>query len=51
MVRPSSRREMAKSVVAARGVSIRLACDIFTVSETCYRYEPKLSEENTGIAD
>jgi putative transposase len=42
---------MAKNSVAARGISIRLACEVFTVSETCYRYEPKLSEKNTGIAD
>ena len=38
MVRPSSRREMAKNAVAARGISIRLACEVFIVSETCYRY-------------
>ena len=32
-------------------VSIRLACHAFGVSETCYRYQPKLSSENTEIAD
>ena len=30
---------MAKEVVAQRGTTIRLACDVFTVSESCYRYE------------
>ncbi len=28
-------REMAKSVVAERGISIRLACVIFSVGQTC----------------
>lgn len=44
MVRPSQRREMAKNVVV-QGLSISLA------SEICYRYEPKLSDENAEIAD
>ena len=42
---------MAKEVVAQRGISIRLACQVFTVSESCYRYEAKLNDENTRIAD
>jgi putative transposase len=50
-IRPSQRREMAKSLVARRGLSIRLACDTFGTSETCYRYQPKLSQENDKIAD
>ena len=50
MVRPSRRREMAKRVVTARGISIRLACQIFTVSQTCYRYEAKKNAENEQIA-
>jgi len=37
--------------VARRGVSIALACRTFGVSETCYRYAPKLSGENEEIAD
>jgi len=41
VVRPdvatSRRREMAKKVVAERGISICLACVIFSVSQTCYR--------------
>lgn len=51
MVRPSRRREMAEQTVERRGVSIHLACRIFSISETCYRYHPKLSRENAEIAD
>lgn len=51
MTRPSQRREMAEKAVAERGVSIALACRAFGVSETCYRYSPKLDEENKRIAD
>lgn len=51
MVRPSQRREMAKQEVKHNAVSIRLACAIFSISETCYRYQPKLSDENMEIAD
>jgi putative transposase len=32
-------------------VSIALACRTFSVSETCYRYTPKLDRENDRIAD
>ena len=46
MTRPSQRREMAEKAVARHGVSIALACRTFGVSETCYRYSPKLKEEN-----
>ena len=51
MTRPSQRREMAEKAVARHGVSIALACRAFGVSETCYRYSPKLKEENEEIAD
>jgi putative transposase len=40
---------MARRVVTERGVSVRLACQIFTVSETCYRYEAKKNAENERI--
>lgn len=50
MVRPSRRREIAKRVVAERGVSIRLVCLIFSVSEACYRYEAKKNAPNDQIA-
>ena len=49
--RPSQRREMAERVVRRRGVSIALACRTFGVSETCYRYGPKLKAENERIGD
>ena len=42
---------MARSAVAQRGVTIRLACEIFAVSESCYRYEAKRRAENEAIAD
>ena len=48
---PSDRRRMAEKVVAQNGASIALACRTFGLSETCYRYAPKLSDENEVIAD
>ena len=42
---------MAKEVVKARRASIRVACAIFSISESCYRYEAKLKAENEEIAD
>ena len=42
---------MAKEVVAGKGISIRLACELFQVSETCYRYSAKRNAENEEIAD
>lgn len=51
MVKPSQRREMAKNVVEASCCSIRLACQVFGISETCYRYQAKLGHENAVIAD
>ena len=51
MVKPSLRKEMAQQVVARLGLSVRLVCDTFGISETCYRHRPKLSGENEVIAD
>jgi putative transposase len=42
---------MAVTAVARRGAGIALACRTFGVSETCYRYSPKLGGENEEIAD
>ena len=42
---------MAQWAVASKRVSIRQACADFSVSQTCYRYQPKLSDENERIAD
>ena len=41
---------MAERAVREKDVSIRLACEIFSVSQTCYRYQPKFSSENELIA-
>jgi putative transposase len=41
---------MAQKAVESMPVSIRFACQLFTISETCYRYEPKLFAENDKIA-
>ena len=49
--RPSRCREMAGTSVARRGVSIALACRTLGVSETCYRYSPRLSDGNERIGD
>ena len=42
---------MARKAVSNFGLSIRLACAAFGISQTCYRYRPLLSEENEEIAD
>ena len=42
---------MAKEVVAERGISIRLVCQAFALSPSCYRYEAKSGAENAQIAD
>src|SRR5690606_19439651 len=51
VVRPSRRREMAQHAVKVRGVSVRLACEAFKVSLTCYRYVAKNNTENDEVAD
>ena len=51
MVKPSCRRKMAKAAVNERKVSFRLACVAFSISQTCYRYESKFSDENDLIAE
>jgi len=51
VVKPSRRKEMAQQAVVTRGISIRLACDAFGISENCYRYHPRLDSENAEIAD
>ncbi len=42
---------MAVDAVNKHGVSIRLACEVFHISQTCYRYNKKCSAENELIAD
>ncbi|QQK05903.1 MULTISPECIES: IS3 family transposase [Burkholderia] len=50
-LRPSCRREMAMHAVCSRGVSIRLACEAFGISQACYRYVGRRSAENDEIAN
>jgi putative transposase len=42
---------MAQRAVKDKGASIRLACEAFGISQTCYRYQAKLSGDNALIAD
>ena len=51
MVKPSQRREMAIEAQESGRISIRIACRIFSVSESCYRYRSVLGPENEEIAD
>lgn len=37
--------------VARHGISIRLACQVYGISQTCYRYQAKLDGENAQVAD
>lgn len=41
---------MATKAVSLFAISIRLACNIFKVSEGCYHYQPMLADENQLIA-
>ena len=42
---------MAKWAVVERGLSIRLACEAFGLSQSGYRYQPQRNVENGKIAD
>jgi putative transposase len=42
---------MAEKAIKSRGISIALACRTFGLSETCFRYKPKLKPENERIED
>jgi putative transposase len=41
---------VAKWAIAGKGLSIRLACEAFGMSDSGYRYQPKLNAENAKIA-
>jgi putative transposase len=41
---------MARAAVSKGRLSIRTACRAFTISETCYRYQAKLSDGNAEVA-
>ncbi|XUP36442.1 IS3 family transposase (plasmid) [Xanthomonas axonopodis pv. vasculorum] len=51
MVRPSQRREMTRWAVEGGRAAIRHACRTFEASETCFRYQAKVNEDNARIAD
>ena len=42
---------MARQARSAHSNSIRVTCRALSISETCYRYQPKLSSDNALIAD
>ena len=42
---------MAHWAVTERSATIKLACQAFGISQTCYRYKAKLDAENVLIAD
>ena len=42
---------MAKSIVKEKGISIRMACWVFDISEHCYRYQSKRNDDNLLIED
>jgi putative transposase len=42
---------MAQELVVAKRTCIRHACEIYDISEHCYRYEPKHADENEEIAE
>jgi putative transposase len=42
---------MAKQTITEHGISVRQACEIFQVSETCFRYQRLPDDENIWIAD
>ena len=41
---------MAIKAVKERGICIRVACQAFRISESCYRYERKLDAQNEEVA-
>lgn len=49
MVTASERKVLAHEVVSTNKMSIALACRTFMISETCYRYTPKLPDVNEEI--
>lgn len=51
MVRPSTRRAMTEESVIQSGVSIRVAYIALVISETCYRYQSIVTDQNVEIAD
>ena len=50
-MKPARRRELACRAKLTYGVSIRIACDVLSISTTCYFYKPTLVDENAEIED
>ena len=42
---------MAREAVQQRGLAIRLACAVFSISESCFRYESRQDAQNEIIAE
>lgn len=38
-------------IIAQHQVTVRFVCRCLSISETCYRYKPMLSNDNAPIAD
>ena len=50
MVEASERKVMAKKATVNHKASVSLICHTLLISETCYRYKPKLNIDNELIA-
>lgn len=50
-LKASERKVIAKEAMTSRDVCISLICRTFLISETCYRYHPKLGSNNELITD
>jgi len=54
VVKPSARRDLARIALKSDNfkgrLNIKLACKAFMISQTCYRYDKKLSNDNDLIA-
>jgi len=51
VVKPVRRRELARKVKAEYPVSIRIACEVLSISACCNSYQARLSNDNAEIAD
>ena len=45
------RAKMAKEAINEKKLTIRQACKAFNISEHCFRYKPKLADDNAKIAE
>jgi putative transposase len=51
VVKPARRRELACRAKLEYDISIRIACDVLSISTTCYFYKLTLLDENAEIED